>query len=1403
MNSLTYCKNRRAFALISALAVLALVLVLVLGFAALIRMETRVSAASKRLYEARQNALMALDIAVGQLQQHAGRDQVSTFPATTYYPEPDALLYDSSSFYRTEAATARSGSYLTRSETFLTPAERESFDTALDDWWNQDRQPFWTGVFDGSLRRDDSEIPEIFYEVDPNGTRFGEPDREQLPVWLVSGNEAFDLDPATATAYPAGYFTPDVALTANESVFLVGEGSAANETDSTEGLDGRVRAPLVPILKLDADGAVAQNQAADDLVTGHYAYWVGDESTKAHFAVRDPWDAATPGTPEYLNRLQGPQRVGWENIEFDNAGTVQALRDVATFDTNDARLEWIATSREIALMEPTNTPEMKEAARQHFHSLTANATSLFTDPVLGGLKKDLTRYVQSGSGLTGTDPILDPDRYESDDPRFSVYGGVNAGFPGGTSDLPVWSDVKDWYDNTTGGGSVSPDQSLHPILTYFRVHAAFTYDEGSRRLRFHWMPVLMLWNPYDAPLQSATYEIEVSQFFEISDLVLVTPDDNAPGITDDPATDADGVAFESFDHTDPTEGGLDDPATNAFIHGVNAVNGRLVRTDANVDLADNVGLNTGLTGQSVFHDYQPFGDANNSPTRFTYRFTADFEAGECLLFGIDSNNPVQINTLGSSQTINLVTDLLSDIPGHLYFDALEVVNGPTVNTVSSAPQPHALRMIGWGRTGTNQDTPPTRGMLGHPHDIRIRVNGAEVAFIKDMGDAFLPSSALRISLHGPGDQVIVANSGQATVIVGDRIGDYRRIYPTSSFPSPPPAGNDLLTATSQMFPYGEFHLGPLIGSRLDRLQPEDLNRRVRFFALHNPKASTVELLPHEVLRNNSVQNNSDGFGRHAIYNTVFGPDHRNLFWDTDHAEFGSRSRGYGIQTNTRVLNAFNNGIVPTTHLAIFNARRADSEVLSMGGLSSLGLARHYFQPGFAIGNSEASPLVDRAGVAGLSAYPVGAKTLGASPPPPAIWPNDSNNRYLDLSYLLNENLWDRYFFSTVPTGSFDPYASDAFANARIHPLESNLSASDLSDFDTAAARLGLRGGFNVNSTSVEAWRAMLTSFRDLELRSANGGVNPNETAPVTRSLEPINNAVAFELDGDRDPQTYGAEGSTNQFDYQRVFSGFRYLDDQMIGELARRIVDEVRLRGPFFSVADFVNRRLVEPDGAGDSSSAWYAARTQSDSMNNNRAHLIGAGYDPVIGMTGINGALQRAINLSGINGGVNHPAILAGDTAENANDRIYGAERIGAGEEIWDNASPQKSNIDALLQVPTEAGNHLDMEHMAGAPAGETGHLFSHSGGFVSQADVLNMIGPALVSRGDTFIIRTYGDVVRSGTGDVQARAWLEAVVQRMPDPVERASSNPADTDYWRPVSREGRAFKVIKLRWLRADEI
>ena len=116
---------------------------------------------------------------------------------------------------------------------------------------------------------------------------------------------------------------------------------------------------------------------------------------------------------------------------------------------------------------------------------------------------------------------------------------------------------------------------------------------------------------------------------------------------------------------------------------------------------------------------------------------------------------------------------------------------------------------------------------------------------------------------------------------------------------------------------------------------------------------------------------------------------------------------------------------------------------------------------------------------------------------------------------------------------------------------------DLFLFHHAAEFLVNRGGFNVNSTSEEAWKALLFSLRGLARPALSGGLSEGDH-PFSRSLingEPGNTAI---------------DGKLNS----KTWRGFRSLTDSEVEDLAKEIVQQVKLRGPFLSLSDFVNRRL-------------------------------------------------------------------------------------------------------------------------------------------------------------------------------------------------------------------------------------
>ncbi|MDP0490228.1 MAG: hypothetical protein Q7Q71_04170 [Verrucomicrobiota bacterium JB023] len=230
--------------------------------------------------------------------------------------------------------------------------------------------------------------------------------------------------------------------------------------------------------------------------------------------------------------------------------------------------------------------------------------------------------------------------------------------------------------------------------------------------------------------------------------------------------------------------------------------------------------------------------------------------------------------------------------------------------------------------------------------------------------------------------------------------------------------------------------------------------------------------------------------------------------------------------------------------------------------------------------------------------------------PPAEFRTQPDNRtFLDHSFLANQTLFDSYFFSgiTDQIGTTNGRARDAVSvfqdflageeglpNQRFTPLfpdnAGDLNAVDLVTQDEGyldiAAHLGIKGAFNINSTSVAAWEALIASLQPdtpSNILTETGDLSETygEGMLGTRFIPPLDE----QLDGTTDPLQHD----------QLIWQGHRRLDDYQVTALAEAIVEEVRARGPFQSVAEFVNRRLEDSE-------------------------------------LGLSGALQAAIDKSGLN---------------------------------------------------------------------------------------------------------------------------------------------------------------------------
>jgi Tfp pilus assembly protein PilX len=407
------------------------------------------------------------------------------------------------------------------------------------------------------------------------------------------------------------------------------------------------------------------------------------------------------------------------------------------------------------------------------------------------------------------------------------------------------------------------------------------------------------------------------------------------------------------------------------------------------------------------------------------------------------------------------------------------------------------------------------------------------------------------------------------------------------------------------------------------------------------------------------------------------------------------------------------------------------------------------QPAYAVGNSYASPFVKRSlTIQQRHDYEI----IGSPNQSGAI--NVARN-YYDLSYILNASLWDSFFFSSLDAASKQPANPTLIFHGDPDPAR-------LTEPLQPAGALLIDGSFNINSTQKDAWKAFLASGRHFK-HPADAEEDPSTTFP--RSLRQTASATV--------PPSGNAADS---------YSGFRRLSDEQIDELAEQIVRQVRLRGPFVSISHFVNRSLAEI--------------------------LVNQELTRA-------GALQVAIDESGLNinslGNRSAFARLTGSA-----DAMKLSEKEGAPRADMDGGDRDHQLPNAVSSIRDWAVTSTDNNYgsvasiLADRPMlnnprlqREQGYRSTGIPGWLTQADILQVIGSAISARSDTFRIRTCGEAVDS-SGKVLARAYCEAIVQRVPEYFDPA--NPASdrgTQLTALNTLYGRQFKIVSFRWLSPREI
>lgn len=435
-------------------------------------------------------------------------------------------------------------------------------------------------------------------------------------------------------------------------------------------------------------------------------------------------------------------------------------------------------------------------------------------------------------------------------------------------------------------------------------------------------------------------------------------------------------------------------------------------------------------------------------------------------------------------------------------------------------------------------------------------------------------------------------------------------------------------------------------------------------------------------------------------------------------------------------------VVPVTSIASLMHFK-----LNPGDSRNFGTGRHLWEvsanQALAIGNSFAHPLIGGGNIyqdvedAACRGNPIQMKLI---------------RDFHDHAYLNNDALWDDWYFSGITREDQGLWQSGRtmskvvadfengqgkLANPNLVPwtrsLAENESIEDLlvdggvpkvGAWKTSARYMMLRGAFNINSTSVDAWKAFLSGMQDEEfVYTDENGRTKVATVSSGRVL-----FSRFSL-----PASAGEGANAGDAD---SWLGVRMLTDKQIDRLARECVRQVKERGPFLNMSDFVNRRLADDE-------------------------------------TGVCGALQAAIDWDE----------FLGRTPDSSDDESINGRYKGGDD-----------------YITSDKIGDWDLEF----PLAAQGSRFTGIPGYLTQADVLKRIGNQIVPRDDTFTVRAYGEA-QDSAGNVTARAWCEAVVQRVPEYLDAVDA--PETAYAGLTSEVnktyGRKMRLVSFRWLSGDEI
>lgn len=410
----------------------------------------------------------------------------------------------------------------------------------------------------------------------------------------------------------------------------------------------------------------------------------------------------------------------------------------------------------------------------------------------------------------------------------------------------------------------------------------------------------------------------------------------------------------------------------------------------------------------------------------------------------------------------------------------------------------------------------------------------------------------------------------------------------------------------------------------------------------------------------------------------------------------------------------------------------------------------------------------------------------------------------DLAYMANAAIFDRFFLSgaapvvtrakVVTEAKSLSTVLDEFAagTGRLANPRTKLFANRdpvtvramLADHRRIAGTILSDGTFNVNSTSVDAWAALLASAK----RNAMGSAT--ELLPGTDKNARFPRAVRA------DAVDYNYKTAFND---KKAWTGLATLDDAQIRLLAKSIVDETRMRIHYnhryqYGIKNGLDVHYVIKN-RGVEVPLPYIGLSQFVNRFNCGAYPNQVSFQ---------GCLQNAILRADVDG-----ANLSNRSSPMTPAPYFDSTKLAPITSSTPDTNPAVAGLIPYVSQTFNV-NATDPRNSS-----QKGHSLRAAPTSLMQSDILEAVGSSLSTRSDTFVIRCYGEATDPlDQTRTLAGCWIEAVVQRIPEfcdpsqPPETEVCKPSDGQLHNPLLNAinrtlGRRFVILSTRTLTLKDL